>query len=66
MLFLLSEARAEIQKKCGCFGLNEKLAFVINWVGGYRKWPVLLTFNTVFMVIRWMGGVQKEQKYMDG
>ena len=36
-----------------------------DWVGGSRKWPVLLTFSTVFMLIRWVGGVQKGQKYAD-
>ena len=34
-------------------------------VGGSRKWPVLLTFSTVFMLIRWLVGVQKGQKYAD-
>ena len=36
-----------------------------DWVGGFRKWPILLTFSTVFMLIRWVGGVQKGQKYAD-
>jgi len=36
-----------------------------DWVGGSRKWPVLLTFNTEFMLIRWVGGVQKDQNNAD-
>ena len=28
-----------------------------GWVGLNRKWPVLLTFGTVFMLIRWVDGV---------
>ena len=32
-------------------------------LGGSRKWPVSLTFSTVFMLIRWVGGVQKGKKY---
>ena len=36
-----------------------------GWVGLYRKWPVLLTFNTEFMLIRWVGGVQKDQNNAD-
>ena len=39
--------------------------YVSNWVGGSRKWPVLLTLSTVFMLIRWVGWVQKDQKYAD-
>ena len=31
-------------------------------LGGSRKWPVSLTFSTVFMLIRWVGGVQKGKK----
>ena len=34
-------------------------------VSGSRKWPVLLTFSIVFMLIRWVGGVQKGQRYAD-
>ena len=36
-----------------------------DWVGGSRKWPVLLTFITVFMLTRWVVGVQKGHKYAD-
>ena len=37
-----------------------------NWVGGSRKWPVLLTFSTVFvLLIRLVDEVQKGQKYGD-
>ena len=36
-----------------------------DWVGGTRKRPDLLTFSTVFMLISWVGGVQKVQKYTD-
>ena len=36
-----------------------------DWVGGSRKKPDLLTFSTVFMLIRWVGRVQKGQKYAD-
>ena len=34
-----------------------------DWVGGSKKGPFLLTFSTVFMLIRRVGGVQKGQKY---
>ena len=37
----------------------------MDCVGKSRKWPVLLTFSTVFMLIRWVGGVQKGHKYAD-
>ena len=36
-----------------------------GWVGGSRKWPVLLTFITEFMLIRWVGGVPRGQEYAD-
>ena len=36
-----------------------------DWVGGSRKLPFLLPFNTVFMLIRWVGGVQKGKIYAD-
>ena len=37
---------------------------LVGWVG-LENGPFLLTFITVFMLIRWMGGVQKGQKYAD-
>ena len=36
-----------------------------NWVGGSKIRPFLLMFSTVFMLIRWVGGVPKDQKYAD-
>ena len=27
-----------------------------DWVGGSKKWPVLLMFDTVLMLIRWVSG----------
>ena len=33
--------------------------------GVSRKWPVSLKFNIVFMMIGWVGGVQKGQKNAD-
>ena len=42
-----------------------KFAYVSKGLGGSRKWLILLTFSTVFMLIRWVGGVQKGQKYAD-
>ena len=39
-----------------------------DWVGGLRKWQVLLTFNTVSML--WVGESEKSKimltLYMDG
>ena len=42
-----------------------------NWVGGFRKWQLLLTFGTVFMLTQGMGvGLQKSKNvltyYRDG
>ena len=34
-------------------------------LGGSRKWPVLLTFSTVFMLTLWVGGSEKVQNYAD-
>ena len=36
-----------------------------DWVGGSRKWPVLLTFSTVLMLRYSMGGSEKVQNYAD-
>ena len=36
-----------------------------DWVGESRIGPFLLMFSAVFMVIRWVGWVQKGQKYAD-
>ena len=44
--------------------LRQQKDRVGGWVGGSRKWPVLLTFGTVFMADK-VGGVQKAQKYAD-
>ena len=42
----------------------------MNWVGGFKKWPFLLTFSTVFMLTYVDGGSKKVQNvltyYMDG
>ena len=40
-----------------------------DWVGGSRKWPVFLTFSTVFMLIRWVGSKKAKNmltQYRDG
>ena len=34
-------------------------------MGGSRKWPVLLTFSTVFMLTLWVGWSEKVQNYAD-
>ena len=36
-----------------------------DWVGGSKKWQILLTSSTVLMVIRWVGRVQKGQNIAD-
>ena len=41
-------------------GIHPYITSVKDWVGGSRKWPVLLTSSTVFMLIEWMGGGSKK------
>ena len=43
--------------------LGTSLYYVSKRSGG--GWLILLTFSTVFMLIRWVGGVQKGKKNAD-
>ena len=40
-----------------------------DWVGGSRKWPFLLMFSTIFMLISWVGSKKAKNmltEYMVG
>ena len=41
-----------------------------DWVGGFGKWPIFLTFSTVFMLSLWVDGLKKSKimltLYRDG
>ena len=54
-----------------CFFLlmdHPYITWAKDWVGGSRKWPVLLMFSTVFVLtshFKWVGGSEKVQNYAD-
>ena len=66
LLFYKMKSRIETDLiRSNSYGIIPILRQQNDCVSGSRKWPVLLTFITVFMLIRWVGGVQKGKKYAD-